>query len=94
MGPFLMGYKDSNVGSGSSTLYDILTYATPKNIFLFWISDKLAQTCPGTEYLSSLLHSKKGQFIGGPAVALVHGGLIWDLFSFFFLLFLASLVKF
>uniref|UniRef100_A0A3P9KND8 Reverse transcriptase domain-containing protein n=1 Tax=Oryzias latipes TaxID=8090 RepID=A0A3P9KND8_ORYLA len=68
----LLGYRDDKVISTSGRLYDILTYAARKNIFLSWISDKppskanwhrlIIELFP-LEYLTCLLHSTKSDFM-------------------------------
>lgn len=67
-----MLYRDSKISPGSGRLYDILTYAARKNIFLSWISDKppsktswhkLIMELFPLEYLTCLRHSTKGRFL-------------------------------
>uniref|UniRef100_A0A3B3BVU9 Reverse transcriptase domain-containing protein n=1 Tax=Oryzias melastigma TaxID=30732 RepID=A0A3B3BVU9_ORYME len=68
----LLGYSDIKHNSTFSRLYDILTYAARKNIFLSWISEKppskanwhrlIIELFP-LEYLTCLLHSTKDHFM-------------------------------
>ena len=70
----ILGYtsQDTFVDANAARLYNILTYAARKNIFLSWISDKpptksnwhkIIMECFPLEYLTCLLHSSKGQFM-------------------------------
>lgn len=81
----LLGHpsQDNIVGDGSARLYDILSYAARKNIFLSWRSDKpptrknwhkIIMKCFPLEYLSCLLHSTERQFLKDFSF------LIWKLF--------------
>ena len=70
----ILGYtsQDTFVDANAARLYNILTYAARKNIFLSWISDKpptksnwhkIIMECFPLEYLTCLLHSSEGQFM-------------------------------